>query len=624
MHNNSQTNNDRWIKRNCHALIVTIFSIIVCLSLIYLNNTSNILGRSYRDVFLYLILALRFSGYSISGYEYVNYLSPLIPFLTSIFFRLSFISELTLFSVTGIFYPIATIGMFYLLNLRFDKNISLLGAILYGACSINLIWSANGTLDIPSIALSIWALYCFILAMEKNQKYFYLAFPLAVLSFLAKFPGALIFAIFATYFLSKRDIFTNIKKYFRHGIGGIAAGALFVIPVFYYYQANNIPFGFLNQAGEISARTTTSAAAIAKHTTNQLFYYIEYIPRFFQNNLRFIMTPQKALGYIVIIIGLIGLIYGIYKFSTCLREHYRKSDEKIGISFLEDYKGLILNNDNLISLFNNFKLKKEAIMGLMILSLIAMALSFLTASKISFVESEMIFFASVLIFSICFNSIFKDLSELSLFSNDGKNNGKYKYFNYDLAMIAWFMGYMIFFSAHLTKADRYFIAFAPSFIFFITYSADIILKGIEKLLYKHKCSKSKTCKRKCVKSRIPTVIIAICILLLFASTADYFTIDKHDPLVDNEKDASQWIVENVPDYENITIWADRGPIYTWYLKTNIEYRTETVEMSKMGDYLNERNASYYISTPWNSTIDGFTKLKSFGDVNIYKNDRLVK
>ena len=587
---------NRWLRNNIQPLIVIVFSLLVTSALIYINSTSNILGHSYRDVFFYLIQALRFSGYQINGYEYVYYLSPLVPYLTSILFRFGFVSEISIFIVTGAFYLISIIGIYYLLKLRFNKNISCIGALLYGSLTINLIWAANGTLDIPSISLSIWSIYCFILAMEKDQKYFYLAFPLAILSFLAKYTGALIFAVFILYFLSKRDIFGNIKRYLKHLIGGIVAGFVVLIPFFNYYITNNIPFGFLNQAEEISSTTTTGANLIAKPVENQLFYYFEHIPQCI--NVRY-----DIVGYIVVFIGIIGLIYGFYKLCSYIQDYYRKSENSISISF-----------------FEKIKLRKEIYVILLILSLISMILAFLTASKVSFIISEMIFYASALLFSIAFNSLFADLSRLNLFTNKNKElknqkRYKYKFFNYDLAMLAWFMGYMIFFSAHLTKAERYFTAFAPGFVFFISYSLDTIVNILnEKPIFNSNA----------LKTNLPKMVGILFIILLLASTANFLTMDKHDSLTDNEKDASMWIKENIPNYNETSIWADRGPIYAWYLKSSVEYRTENVNMSEIGEYLEDRNASYYIASPWNSEVNGFTKMKTFGNVTIYKNDRLVK
>lgn len=587
---------NRWLRNNIQPLIVIVFSLLVTSALIYINSTSNILGHSYRDVFFYLIQALRFSGYHINGYEYVYYLSPLVPYLTSILFRFGFVSEISIFIVTGAFYLISIIGIYYLMKLRFNKNISCIGALLYGSLTINLIWAANGTLDIPSISLSIWSIYCFILAMEKDQKYFYLAFPLAILSFLAKYTGALIFAVFILYFLSKRDIFGNIKRYLKHLIGGIVAGFVVLIPFFNYYITNNIPFGFLNQAEEISSTTTTGANLIAKPVENQLFYYFEHIPQCI--NVRY-----EIVGYIVVFIGIMGLIYGFYKLCSYIQDYYRKSEKSISISF-----------------FEKIKLRKEIYVILLILSLISMILAFLTASKVSFIISEMIFYASALLFSIAFNSLFADLSRLNLFTNKNKElknqkRYKYKFFNYDLAMLAWFMGYMIFFSAHLTKAERYFTAFAPGFVFFISYSLDTIVNIL---------NENPIFNSNALKTNLPKMVGILFIILLLASTANFLTMDKHDSLTDNEKDASMWIKENIPNYNETSIWADRGPIYAWYLKSSVEYRTENVNMSEIGEYLEDRNASYYIASPWNSEVNGFTKMKTFGNVTIYKNDRLVK
>ncbi|MDO5850648.1 MAG: hypothetical protein Q4P14_05470, partial [Methanobacteriaceae archaeon] len=111
------------LKKKLPLIIVVLFAIIVSFSIIYINSSSNILGSSYRDAYLYLIQALKWSGYNITGYDYVNYLSPLIPFLTAILFKLGFVSESSLFLTSGIFYIFGIIGIYYLLKLRFNNYI---------------------------------------------------------------------------------------------------------------------------------------------------------------------------------------------------------------------------------------------------------------------------------------------------------------------------------------------------------------------------------------------------------------------------------------------------------------------------------------------------------------------
>ncbi len=572
---------------------VVAFSIFICLALIHINSSSNILGHNYRDAYLYLIQAYHFAGTPIGGYDYVNYYSPLIPFLTSPLFRLGFVSEASLFAVTGLFYPIAVIGIYFLLNLRFNKFYSMLGAILYGSMSINLMWTANGTLDIPSVALSIWAVYFFIKGLESNQKFFYLAFPLLVLSVFAKYTGALTILVMMVYLLSKRDIIGNFVKYIKNIIGGIITSFVFIIPFLSYYIINGLPFGFINQAREVSTETISSNTAAAP--ANDLFFYISSLPRF-------IYSPQKILGYFILLVAAVGVIYGIYKLINYLKEHYKDSANRLEISF-----------------YPKIRLNKNVCFIALAVSIIMIILTFLTAGMTSFIISELLLLIGLAIFATSFNSIFTDLADID-YVNDKKTSSKYKFFRFDFAMISWFLIYLVFFSSHLIKADRYFTALVPGFVFILVYS-------IERVAYllRNNNSKFNISKEKAAKG-----FLAMLLILLLAASIGYLTIDRHDPLVDNEIETAKWIESNI-DYENMTIYADRGPIYTWYLSSEVDYCPSSVNISELGDYLNEHNASYYIMTPLEDnvnydyfqnkdSIEGFTKIKTFGEVKVYKNN----
>ena len=580
-------------KEKFPLMAVVAFSIFICLALIIINSSSNILGHNYRDAYLYLIQAYHFAGTPIGGYDYVNYYSPLIPFLTSLLFRLGFVSEASLFAVTGLFYPIAVIGIYFLLNLRFNKFYSMLGAILYGSMSINLMWTANGTLDIPSVALSIWAVYFFIKGLESNQKFFYLAFPLLVLSVFAKYTGALTILVMMVYLLSKRNIIGNFVKYIKNIIGGIITSFVFIIPFLSYYIINGLPFGFINQAREVSTETISSNTAAAP--ANDLFFYISSLPRF-------IYSPQKILGYFILLVAAVGVIYGIYKLINYLKEHYKDSANRLEISF-----------------YPKIRLNKNVCFIALAVSIIMIILTFLTAGMTSFIISELLLLIGLAIFATSFNSIFTDLADID-YVNDKKTSSKYKFFRFDFAMISWFLIYLVFFSSHLIKADRYFTALVPGFVFILVYS-------IERVTYllRNNNSKFNISKEKAAKG-----FLAMLLILLLAASIGYLTIDRHDPLVDNEIETAKWIESNV-DYENMTIYADRGPIYTWYLSSEVDYCPSSVNISELGDYLNEQNASYYIMTPLEDnvnydyfqnkdSIEGFTKIKTFGEVKVYKNN----
>ncbi|MCL2156872.1 MAG: glycosyltransferase family 39 protein [Methanobrevibacter sp.] len=556
-------------------LFLIMFFSIVTVLVIWINSSQGILGHSYRDIYFYLIQGLRFSGYEIGGYEYVNYLSPLIPFLTSLAFRLGFINETSIFIVTGIFYPLGILAMYFILKLRFNNMISFFGSFFYGALSINLLWVANGSIDIPSVSLTMWAIYLMILAVEKNQKYFYLAFPVAILAFFAKYPAGLVIPLMICYLASKPHINHNIKKYYRNFFGGLVAGFLTAIPFLAYFYLNKIPLGFINQAQEIA----TSNTGFLRQTdiNNNLFYYFTNIPRFIYN-------PNHIISWFIIAIVVIGLSIAIYKAIRLLQNRYINSKRF---------------SNGKIKIFNK-KVSSKFYFILILFNIIVIGISFLTASKISFVYSEMIFFLSIFSLAYLMNKL------LNIYSSTTRYN-----FNYDLLMFAWFFSNMIFFSAHLTKVDRYFATLAPAFAFFTALALNFFTKYLEKQKIKHNIKKIK-------KANLETIIPLVIISILMVSSFGYLTIDKQDTVVNDEREAVKWISKYDNNYLSKVIWAERGPIFTWYLKKEVIYVNWQINPSQLSEDMLKNNTSYYISIHRNLEIPHFSKIKTIGEVSIYE------
>ncbi|MCC7561438.1 MAG: glycosyltransferase family 39 protein [Methanobrevibacter arboriphilus] len=607
-------------------LFILIFSSILTILLIWINTSQEILGTSYRDVYFYLIEALRFSGYSIGGYEYVNYLSPLIPFLTSLLFKLGFVSETSIFAVTGIFYILGVLGFFSLLRLRFRNLMAVLGSIIYAGISINMLWVANGTIDIPSISITILSIYFFVLGIEKNQKYLYLAFPLAVLGFFAKYTAGLAIPLMVLYILSKPNIILNIKKYWKNGVLGIFLGFITTIPFLAYFLINKIPFGFLNQAQNIASQTTgsTTTNSILK-VGNDLFFYFTNMPRF-------IYSINEILAYFVIIITLIGIIIGIYKSVKFLKSRYYDSNR------FNNGKFEFLNIK-----FLNIKISNKLIYILFIVNIIIILLSFLTASKISFVYSELIFFISAFTLSYIVNKI------INIKNIDSEQ--KYDKFSFDLLMFAWFFSYLIFFSAHLVKADRYFTTMAPGFVFIFILALNLILNSFDSITMpniinkmnfnsntnisnatinntniankdstKNKNNKNSNINIKANKNLIKSLIPIALIVLFIISSFTYLDMNKHDSLVHNEREAVEWIKIHIPDYQNEIIWSERGPTFTWYLKQEIFYVNWKYSPNKLSEMMIGNNTTYFISISPETNIPGFSPVKKFGEVIIYQRD----
>ena len=99
--------------------ISSLLLIVIVITLLLLNIDGKAGVYYVRDVFFYLNNALFYAGYD-TGLANTRGLSPFIPMLTSIFFRMGFISDLTIIVVSSAFYVLAALGMYFLLRLRFD------------------------------------------------------------------------------------------------------------------------------------------------------------------------------------------------------------------------------------------------------------------------------------------------------------------------------------------------------------------------------------------------------------------------------------------------------------------------------------------------------------------------
>ncbi len=558
---------DRKTENKLTIIAIGLVALAITFLIIYQNSTHYILGNSYRDVFLYLIEALRMSGVEIEGYAYVNYLPPFVPFLTSLLFRMGFVSLASIFITSGVFFFVGIMGMFYLLRLRFNNFYAFFGAFLYATLFININWVGNGTLDIGFVALMIWALYFFIQAMEKNQKYFYLAFPLAVLSFFTKYTGALIVGVMLLYFMSRTNIATNIKKYYKNIFGGILAGILTSLPFFAYFFINNIPLGFLNQASEVSSESSLTTTHAGKLVVNDLFFYIKGI-------IYDISSTRYIIGIIIFSLFIIGAIFVICMFFNTFKKSYSK----------------IKNQDSSIY---KWTVPATVMYLLLIISFLMVIVSFFTASMFSFIYSEMLLFAGMYLLAYSLTKIIINYDEV-----DNVWLSTYPYLAINIAMTGLFLSYLIFFTAHLTKADRYFTAMAPGFIFLVVFSVEILFNRFKEIKFRN------------FNFRYLIPIIIMIVMMVFCVN---YIVGVHDnPVAVNEHDASGWL-----DGKDGIMFSNRGPVYTWYLQKEVKYARNVGNDTLLSRELHDGNATYYISTG-KVNLTGYRMVKEFGDVKIYE------
>lgn len=546
-------------------IAIGIIALIFTISLIYQNSTHNILGTSYRDVFLYLIESLRMYGVEIGGYAYVNYLPPFIPFLTSLIFRAGFVSQTSIFISSGIFFFFGIMGIFYLFRLRFDNFYAFFGSFLYATLSVNIKWVANGTLDIAFVALMIWALYFFIQGMEKNQKYFYLAFPLAVLSFFTKYTGALIVGVMLLYFMSRTNIANNIKKYYKNIFAAITAGILTAIPFLAYFILNNIPFGFLNQANEVASESSMGGAAASHEVHNNIFFYIKGM-------LFNISSTDYIIGIILLAVTIIGVILIAYMFLDKFKESYAEIKDR---------------SSNIYK----WNVPAKLMYALLIIAFVLVFASFFTAGMIPFYLSELMLFLGLYILAYSLTKIIINTEKV-----DNIWLSTYPYLAFNIAMAGLLLVYFIFFTSHITKADRYFTSMAPGFIFLIVMSFEILFNRIKSVKYK---------KIKYI------VTLTIMVLMLITSVSYIINIDDNPDAI-NEMKAAQWI----EDKDGI-IYSNRGAIYTWLLQKEVKNPRYMDNNTILNQELMDGNATYYISMG-NRYLHDYKLIKEFGNVKILK------
>ena len=99
-------------KDKYYLIFITLFSTILVAYYIHFNE---MLGISCSDVYIYLLNALYYTGTNINSTKFID-LSPVICFLTSLFFRAGFVDELAIYIVTGAFAILGNIGFYLLLK----------------------------------------------------------------------------------------------------------------------------------------------------------------------------------------------------------------------------------------------------------------------------------------------------------------------------------------------------------------------------------------------------------------------------------------------------------------------------------------------------------------------------
>lgn len=290
---------------------LSIFSII--LVAYYINFNYNF-GVFCSDVYVYLINALQLSGTDVHASSTIH-LSPLICFLTSLFFDLGFVDRIAIYIVTGAFAILGNIGFYILLKRYFNEIYSLTGTIILSGCTLYLTWLANGTLDIPATSLIIWFALFAITAINEKPSYYKYAIIILILGFFTRYTVALVVPAFLLYYIYEKG-FTIKKedtKHIIHAIGVGAISAVIILVAIMTLSGGEFGAGFQivgGVSGQLGSQTDPS------YNPNVL-YYVENIANFISNShtpitANPILENSTPLSWIVLAILTVGAGLWLY------------------------------------------------------------------------------------------------------------------------------------------------------------------------------------------------------------------------------------------------------------------------------------------------------------------------
>lgn len=530
---------------------------------IYLLAKQIYIGVPYYDVFVYLNNALTFSGIPVGS---VMYLSPLIPFLTSLFFRAGYISSNAIFIVDAIIFVFGVIGFYLLLKQRFNTLESFAGSLIFISFPLIFTWAVSGSIDVPGISFSIWAIYFLIRGVKNDSKYILIVFPMVAVAFLARYTSAAILFPVVLYLLINGNLWENIKKSFL----SILAVLALIIPVLSYMS---FKFGTLtpiitlfisNISGFGTGITDLSYNPDKLYFLKNMLNYLSVGP--IKGPYVAMQNPSQGepsiLSYILVPIVLIGLSIYIY---TILK----KKIENI----------------------NKSNLKKNFLYGLLLIVLVIVCLLSLDTNL--FIVSEIIAFMAIFVgYQFLKDTHIKNLE-------------------IDFLFLSWFLAFLIFHSMLPVKVDRYLITMVPPLAYFIILGLTVFLNKLDLKL-----------KKEHLKPGLICLIIGL--MILSSTTVTHIGHSEKRGYVHYMTLACDQLTMYDPHYQEKIIYSDYNPAVTWILKKEVNFGVPRLYGSpeKFSIFLKNANATYYIDalTDPKVEIDGYHRIPAQDEVAIYEKD----
>ena len=403
-----------------------------------------------------------------------------------------------------------------------------------------------------------------ILAVKKDSKFFYLAFPFFIFAFLTRYTSALlIFPIFLYILFNKERI--NIKNI----LIGIGVSILTLVPVliYFYKTFGNIIYPFISFG---STSTIVSVSAQNPYYNPNIFFFL-------QNFTSFVGT-QGTIILLIIILGLI--LWLIIRLRTRIRT--KKNDMDFFV----------------LKSRSNLKYLIFLILGIVFL---------LSFGKISYVLSELLFFVVAIIFYDITKNKLKDV-------------------DLHLMFVSWFMAFFIFHSIFVIKDVRYFVVMAPPVVYFLIFGLSQVMGKINFMIKNrnavlHLIALFLTSVMLIsAASEIPYILKANNDSVNFNKQIEMasqwfvsYDPDYKDKIIYSDLWPNfSWYLKT--DVKPVPVFNGNQT----FLTGMINFSFNQLDSNKFNQYLVGNNADYYFSVRQGLNLTSYTQIKQFGSLIIYK------
>ena len=476
--------------------------------------------------------------------------SPVIFYLTSILFKLGFVSIKSIFFVTGFFGILGILGMYVFLKSRFSPILSFTGAILYSSFSLTLFYFANGMLDTSAVAMILWTFIFLIAAANKNYKYYCLVAISFVICIFVRFTTAYILSLIILYILKDHDpimlfglLFKDLSKFkqrlvdffksseFKWMMISVIIAAILVSYVFYVLLAFKSHLGYFDMAS--SSFSHFKGPSTFNYVEDRLFYIKNFLSLLFSEK----VTSQgmienfntaSILSYLIFSVVILG--FGLKIIDLVKNRDFFKSNKK-ELSYWNKNSKIFFSISLLI---------------LLVISVVSLDYNYLLS-----------LFSIWLIFLI----IMSFIKQYPV----NRNN-----FVLSIICLGLFVFYLIIFSLMDLKCVRYILPTFPAVVYFVIYSLDVILKFIKNGFEGNEISnslESENTIRDYVVKAIPLILI---IILLFTAFNFTNTVEI-DPIGLEIHKVSNYLIKHDDNYQNKSIGVKSGEMfYEWYFQKKVD------------------------------------------------------